>query len=214
MEAKVFEREYRDLAHVPRWTIARTIRAQSVAEHSYYVTLYAFQIAGLLLGWGGERLMLLMTYALHHDIEESFTSDLPGPTKRTLREGREKEWDMWVDRMVVERFHNCWHRPIDSEKDIIAVLKVANLMDEVMFLCGELQMGNKAIKHMLQRAENRLVDAWYKLPAPANDLQIWFVEHLLGAINRETNETSALVTHHSDMAIDQGAALQSARGGT
>ena len=36
---------YRDMAHVPRWVIARTHRRQSVAEHSYFVALYARQIA-------------------------------------------------------------------------------------------------------------------------------------------------------------------------
>jgi 5'-deoxynucleotidase YfbR-like HD superfamily hydrolase len=65
--------KFRDLAHVPRWAIARTNRQQSVAEHSYYVTLYAIAIAQELEVpiTGG-----FISYCLLHDMDEIHTGDL------------------------------------------------------------------------------------------------------------------------------------------
>ena len=56
----------RVLQHVPRWAIIRTLRQQSVAEHSYYVAIYATAIAKLL-SMRTQDINWITQYSLTHD---------------------------------------------------------------------------------------------------------------------------------------------------
>lgn len=71
------------LSHVPRWGIVRTIRQQSVADHSYRVAFIAMEIADRS---GIPVTTTLIQYALTHDVEESVTGDIPTIVKRRTRE--------------------------------------------------------------------------------------------------------------------------------
>ena len=91
----MFEHEYRDMAFVPRWAILRTIKNQSVAEHSYFVALYSEQICSTL-GLTMEQTGCVLSYALLHDVAETFLGDIPGPSKREI-----------VDKAKYEKFESC-----------------------------------------------------------------------------------------------------------
>lgn len=162
----MFEREYRELSFVPRWPIARLLRRQSVAEHSYYVALYAYQIC-CLLGMGSVAAAACAATALFHDLEESFTSDTPGPVKRAMVSDKDKYYE-WCSDMLAQRFeHNgksMWWLAKDEAFD--PILKVANLMDEVAHLSTELQMGNNAAMPMWQNSYDRLKIAVANLAKP------------------------------------------------
>ena len=45
---KPFALAWRDMAYVPRWVILRRHRQQYLAEHSYFVAIYAQQVARLI----------------------------------------------------------------------------------------------------------------------------------------------------------------------
>jgi len=66
---------------VKRWTIVRTIRDQSLAEHMYNVTMIARAIAANL----GIDDTKIIKYALDHDLDEILTGDIPTPAKERLK---------------------------------------------------------------------------------------------------------------------------------
>ena len=63
---------------IKRWTIVRTVRQQSLAEHTFNVVMIARAIA--------KKAKLsdasIIKYALEHDLDEILTGDIPSPTKR------------------------------------------------------------------------------------------------------------------------------------
>lgn len=66
---------------VKRWTIVRTIRDQSLAEHTFNVTMIARAIASNL----GIDDTKIIKYALDHDLDEILTGDIPTPAKERLK---------------------------------------------------------------------------------------------------------------------------------
>lgn len=80
------------LATVPRWTVVRTVRPQSVAEHCFNVSIIVHEILErepqLALS-GAVRPYNLVFHALHHDIDECVTGDIPRHAKNFLRPKRD-----------------------------------------------------------------------------------------------------------------------------
>ena len=85
------------LADIKRWHIVRTSQDQSVAEHSYFVTLLAMRIASVI----GAPIGQIVHYALLHDAEECWTGDIPSPVKHSMGEStlpiREMMGDMFIE---------------------------------------------------------------------------------------------------------------------
>lgn len=77
------------LSHIHRWAISRGIRKESVADHSYYVTLYCLMIYRWWVAHGELRFSSkdsinlgdLLSRAVLHDIEECQLGDIPYPVK-------------------------------------------------------------------------------------------------------------------------------------
>ena len=65
------------LSNIKRWLIVETSREQSVAEHSYNVTILAMRVASVLNLPVGR----IVFRALLHDAEECWTGDIPSPIK-------------------------------------------------------------------------------------------------------------------------------------
>lgn len=141
----MLERELRELSFVPRWSVLRRVTSQTVAEHSFYVATYAAHLADLV-GWNGDRGALLRA-ALAHDLPEAATGDIPGPAKRLLLD----EWHSnRVEHCYVQsRFPHDEDAWIASKTDpeIKALVKAADILDEIMFLQTEAQLGNKNVGH-------------------------------------------------------------------
>jgi len=66
---------------VKRWTIVRTIKNQSLAEHTFNVTMIARAIACRM----GVDDTKIIKYALDHDLDEILTGDIPTPAKERLK---------------------------------------------------------------------------------------------------------------------------------
>jgi len=159
-----FQRELRDLAYVPRWSIVRVAKTQSVAEHSYFTTVYAMQLAREIT-WGADWFPMV-EMALWHDVEECFTGDMPGPVKHKMY-GAQAE--VAIAEMMEARFGGEWasgsvaytHQGFHEAK---AIIKVASLLDDTLFLMGELQRGNEACHAAAHSVIKKLREAWEKLP--------------------------------------------------
>lgn len=179
-----FQRELRDLAYVPRWSIVRVAKTQSVAEHSFYTAVYTIQLARLIrweANWTG-----LLEMALWHDVEECFTGDMPGPVKHRLYGNTAKAE---IEKMMLSRFGSDWvgtgitYTP-QVFQEAKQIIRVASLLDDTLFLMGELQRGNEACHAAVNEVVNRLTSEWTKLPGPPT-IEMWGV--VRGAIERERN---------------------------
>lgn len=137
------------LRSVKRWGADTTIHSESVAEHSYYVSLY-----GMLLGdWLEERGCTVDWRRLHgemlcHDIEEAFTTDIPRFVKRATPEllqavqqaSVNKVQDI-ADELGDQRIfaHWLWAKGNNREGRILAV---ADLMSAISYVIHEVNIGN------------------------------------------------------------------------
>lgn len=160
--SKYFASGWRDMSYVPRWGIARRIRTQNLAEHSYFVALYSSQIADIIK-WGGDRGELLK-YALLHDIDETITGDIPGPFKRAAVDKIKAK--KAINDVMVEKFGPDNVSVInDASDDIKNIVKVADCIDEICYLEEESLMGNhRWLEKVRKEAMRRLVSRFDSLP--------------------------------------------------
>lgn len=198
-----FEREWRDLNTLPRWSLVRVNRRQNLAEHSYYVALYAMQVAELI-HWEGSA-GALTRWALIHDAPELETGDIPGMTKDAVFDGA--AMDALEQRVVSQKFpkYQAWY---NAPYPVRSIVKVADIMDAVMYICEEMQSGNKVMGSLpaipdlqyttwtdprygepdmsiFNRNMHRLAMAWGKLPAPAHvSLNRLWKEQVIPEIDR------------------------------
>ena len=159
---------WRDMAYVPRWVILRRHRQQSLAEHSYFVAVYAKQIAELI---GYKDIKEVMWYALIHDIDETITGDIPGPIKRAAFDKKKAE----------EAMHDVMMHKFGADvltdlkftyNEVRRIVSAADSVEEVCFLMEEMSMGNKDwIKPVADEAVERLKHRWAALPAERDVLK-------------------------------------------
>ena len=158
----MFEREYRDLSHVPRWGIVPTIQKQDVAQHSYYVTLYVTHIL-FKLKLDPKFTPPAIYHALEHDRAESFTGDIVGPAKHNMLSDP-RGWETTEENKRFET--NNFSRVAESAKDFnnaqfnngisMAIVKLADLMDQYAFWKEEGKLGNGRTGQMLRDIKPRL----------------------------------------------------------
>lgn len=78
------------LSNVPRWAVVRTLRPQTVADHSFRVAIIAKKIIDLIpIDAYNEQLRMvdsfrLVWWSLIHDISESVTGDIPSHAKALM----------------------------------------------------------------------------------------------------------------------------------
>ncbi len=160
----LFPPELRTASVVHRWSIARLFNKDSVAEHSFFVTFYALQIARLV-NWAGPYDELTFA-ALMDDVEETFTSDIVSPVKRQIVD--EGALDNFVRDQMKERLPGM-QAQLDAiyesnwGADIGRIIKVADKIDAAIHLILEQRMGNAAIKPMYDDVLENLVVSWHTL---------------------------------------------------
>lgn len=126
-------RKLRALSHVWRWNYHPRVRQESVAEHSYWTTVYAARLCHMMdLPLIDTRMVL--QYALLHDAEEAITGDLPGPVKR----GR-----VWKELISDVQDELDFHPLMEVyPEQIKRVVKAADLISALVFADEEVKMGN------------------------------------------------------------------------
>lgn len=182
-QIQLFPPELRTASIVPRWSVVWTLTRDTIANHSYYVTLYARAVAHVIK-WSGNW-SALMFLALTHDLEETITGDLVSPVKREIidpvRAGD------YIDLKMKERMPAVFDEIITISEGLDnnlakrsmldeawTIIDVADRLDALLFLIGEQRMGNGVIAPRIPDAQNRLYSAWMKLPLAADELQrLW-----------------------------------------
>ena len=119
------------LSAVKRWGIVEMSRQQSVAEHSYNVTLIALNLVGASVGHKGfskEDESLLLTLCLVHDMPEVFSGDIPSTIKGAFKE----ELDDW-ETTSFPAFSATNASVHKRNPNIKLVIKVADIMEGIIF---------------------------------------------------------------------------------
>lgn len=192
-----FEFELRDLSFVPRWSVVRLLKRQNVAEHQYYTAIYALQILDLLgpetrETWTDRVRAQVLSYALVHDLEESYVGDIPGPVKRAII-GHGELGDL-IEAENEARYPSLAKYTVEVTAITAAVVKVASLMDEVMLLIQEERMGNRLLLHVGENSRNRLEAAWFALPWDTQyKTKLWLTE-IVPAIERAKTQDLRHIT--------------------
>ena len=174
------ERELRNLAYLPRWSIVCTGRTQSVAEHSAFTAIYADRICDVLEHAGHQILSqhrhLILRLALTHDLDELYSSDIPGPTKLAMSDGWHKELSNWLMVKTSEVFW-WWRDEMAYPCLCQCVVKVADMLERSLFLREEQSMGNSNLEELLSASDILLGNA-------VNDLRVRFNEAAVDEVER------------------------------
>lgn len=137
----------RNLADVRRWAIVRTIRQQSVAEHSYFVALMMPKLLRECGYSDPDFILRAVEYALVHDRDEVLSGDVATPIKKRIKEG--------VFDAVAEEFG----LKADADEDIKLATKVLDLFEAALFLAEEIAMGNGRVVDILTVIKRKLEGA-------------------------------------------------------
>ena len=163
-----FPPELRTASIVPRWSIVYVTQRDTVANHSYFVTVYAHMIARIIK-WKGPRDYLMFS-ALMHDVDETITGDIVSPVKSQIID--EERMQEYVDHKVFERLGGLAHElsdlgeacKLEQMDEVDAIVKAADRMDALFFLTMEARRGNTVIDPLIRDAHARLEGAWRDLP--------------------------------------------------
>lgn len=118
----------RDAGAVKRYHTVRTLRLQTVAEHTFGVMQLIDHI------YPDARKEVLIA-AMHHDLPEFVTGDIPAPVKRQLPR-------LAVLLEEAERGTAPLYRDMDLTAFEEAVVKWCDLMELVLWCLEEVQLGN------------------------------------------------------------------------
>lgn len=178
MSDLAFPPELRTASIVPRWSVVWTLNKDYVSNHSWFVMIYANDIA-MLLNWPG-NIAAVMYLAGTHDLDELTTGDLVSPVKREIiDEARAAAYiEMKMQERLpqvlrhIEMYENSMSKRESAEA--WAIISAADRLDALLFLITEQRLGNTIIGPRVPDIQDRLEAAWYELPAERGKLQeLW-----------------------------------------
>lgn len=152
------ETDLRTLAYIERWSIVQNRRRQSVAEHSYFVVLYAMRIAQMLNAKAPQSVNLenIMVGATVHDLKELVTGDGPSPISKMFKKLQNLPNIDCTDvkDRINEQFHEMipWMATVgrNLKQDLTAteqaVIDVADYMEAILFLHNEQAHGSTKLE--------------------------------------------------------------------
>lgn len=191
MSTDTFPAELRTASFVPRWSVLWSLTRDSLTNHSFFVALYAHQIARLIR-WDGSYGALLF-YALTHDLDELSTGDVVGPAKKHIID--QDRFDVFTRAQMIKRFPDFVDqlddiRASSMHESIRRIVKCADRLDVVLFLTMEERLGNKIVHERCREGIEALRQAWYALPCPGDqDEAMWvpaqtsmWATEILGAV--------------------------------
>jgi len=145
-------RRMRRLAIVPRWAVIPTLQDQSVAEHSYHVAHIALWVSRFhLVAFDGCLDDEILYYALIHDEAEAITGDIPSPAGRLAIPGKSLQYELKNELGAV-----------NASDAIRLILKVADLLEALLFVYEEGRLGNKGLAHVEADIVSRLTQTIVK----------------------------------------------------
>lgn len=152
-------KEYDRLDCLRRYNHKRTITSESVASHSYYVSLYTQMICSALK-LPAEISVKAMSHAIYHDIGEIYMSDIPYDTKekfpfiKKMLSGIEEE-------VIKEHFPDYYHlwKEVEDRKTnesllVYNIIKLADILSVIQYTSREYSLGNTILDQVREEAVN------------------------------------------------------------
>lgn len=129
------------LKNVIRYNCRNKLKAESVAEHSFYVTLFALQLCDKYHLSDDIKLNCLVK-ALLHDMPEIELNDITHDVKDKLNlRAMLKHYE---DKYYTDNFQ-MYVNIMNNENEIVdAVIKLADAMSVYQYTLNELNLGNKS----------------------------------------------------------------------
>ena len=143
----------RGMCHMTRFQNSPRIRDNNVAEHSYYVALYAHMICGYI-DISPETEHGAMRLALLHDIHEGISVEVPNNVKRMLK----PEIAAIEAAAIKEIFQGEAWRVENSDPLAAAIVKLADCMDALIYSVEEYKMGNKFFRAVIAEIKYGILD--------------------------------------------------------
>jgi 5'-deoxynucleotidase YfbR-like HD superfamily hydrolase len=126
--------------------VVPTVQHQNVAEHSYHVAHIALWVAREHQQYSDGSLdAALMYYALIHDETEAITGDIPSTAGEHHVPGKSS---------VFEKTHN--HGATSAPDEVRSILKIADLLEALLFVKEEIQLGNFNLRTVQESISKRL----------------------------------------------------------
>lgn len=145
------------LNNLNRFNGLRTIKNETVAHHSYHVTLFS-RVLAIELGIKDSDLLLrIMDYALLHDAEEAFDFDVNHTVKYNeyngvkIRELLSDYTRMCIIKRVDEGLNSYFLNNCD-DAFVKMLVKIADWMSCVFYLNKERKLGNTGINEEYERS--------------------------------------------------------------
>jgi len=160
-------------AHIPRYSAIPVNHRESVAEHSFFVAIYADRLAvdmGL-----NDIFPQILKAALWHDIEETWTGDFIRSFKYSDPDLKSKMDDA-ARHCAYKVFDEILQNPVfaemaigiwnDAKSDNVIgkVVKFADFLSVVSYVSKETAMGNKYAQKMMEYAIPPYLDTFFSKP--------------------------------------------------
>lgn len=151
---------YRDAGDVKRYHTKRTIREQTVGQHTFGILMLLRQVSP-------DCSKALLFTAMHHDLAELFTGDIPAPMKRA-----NAQLSILLDEV------ECCLAPLYKDFGINAeearLLKWADRMELVLWCLEEVRLGNDYCRETASRGLGWVIQSG--VPACAQQLTMEVVD--------------------------------------
>lgn len=162
-----------DCQYVKRWTMVGVDKESTVASHSFGVAMIAMEIRKRMFNTAFFTERDVCYYALIHDVKESYTGDIPTPTKAGMKEAGFDPDNYHEDHIGEES-------PPGSV--IPAIIKAADLIENYIFI-SEHAIGARG-RVAAAEVDGRL---WAYLAKASDDLREAALQTLLYITQRSSD---------------------------
>lgn len=156
----------RNLRHIRRFNFHNCNKYESVAEHSFFVTVLARTIA-ILCNYSQNAISLVVDVALYHDIEEAVTGDIPYLVRKQIPNMKEIESMARVELEMNKPGKLGEAKEMDEVK---AIVEFADAMELKLYLEEERNSGNMALYDIERETWKRLQDIDLPNPSVKNEI--------------------------------------------
>lgn len=170
---RIFDRLFNDptfdrLNNLHRWNGIRRIKEESVAHHSYIVTLFARIIAETTFVGTEDRLMVV-TKAIFHDWDEIITGDITHDVKYNDFNGEEIRTALKAfaknefkqhfskDNGTFTEMLIMGYSVGNTPKYIDKIVKVADWLSMAFYLKMEVSLGNRSMDRLFRFCEKHII---------------------------------------------------------
>jgi 5'-deoxynucleotidase len=178
------------MKNIYRWSLMRNTDHESVALHSYYVSIWTHLLCSVANEIYNKDVPTdkIVSMALFHDATEVFVGDIAQPVKHSspeiLEHFREIERSAAVTLMnMLPEELQAVYRPLILEHDpeVYKFVKGGDLLDAYLKCVSELNAGNSEFSY----AKKQILESLHKLAMPEVD---YFLTHMAPAFEKTIDE--------------------------